>query len=420
MKNLKNIYFVALLLGVISLSSCSVENEQLTPYTNTTESTLFPATRSSNSSFLWDYSLSLSSEGTSENDDLGMTIYPVKVQEEQQGYTRSITTNRKSYGSIREPGSGNNRRRPGSGNGGRTRPSTGSTSNILISEPNFIYVGAAFPESEFGKNFSKEIISPRNPIELSTSFPDSYIGEITKETGGLGYKRFLKEVMRSTEYKNFIEKGGRESLDFQCSEFFSYSDIEKAFSANAGLAKVFSARVQSSSKKTNIKSRLIGQLISRNFTVAMELPANGLFKDKEKNTSIENPVFVRSISYGKIALLAIESEYSFEEVKKSVEAGIKWKILSAGASYSSKDIEILQKSTITLYVISDDTNGETDQFFTSLEDIKNAFKLSYSEYNFGLPILCKGYYTKDHSLFTIGTSSPNDGRSSGGSRRSSR
>lgn len=293
---------------------------------------------------------------------------------------------------------------PGGTRPGGTRPSytdSTTTSNILISDPNIIYVGAAFPESEFGKNFSKELLYPRNPIDISTSFPDSYIGEITKETGSLGYKKFLKEVLKSSEYKNFIQNGGRESLDFQCTEFFSYSDISKAFSSNAGLANIFSAKVQSNSHKTNIKSRLLGQLISKNFTVTMEVPANGFFKDKSKDSSSENPVYVRSISYGKIALLAIESEYSFEEVKKAVEAGIKWKIFNAGGSFSAKDTEILQKSTITLYLISDDTKGEANQFFNSLDDIQRAFKINYSESNFGLPIFCKGFYTKDNSIFKI-------------------
>ena len=63
------------------------------------------------------------------------------------------------------------------------------------------------------------------------------------------------------------------------------------------------------------------------------------------------------------------------------------------------------KSTITLYLISDDTQGEANQFFNSLDDIKNAFKINYSEVNFGLPIFCKGYYTKDNSVFTLTTSS---------------
>ena len=396
---------LVLFLGLPYFTSCS--NDDLTTLVSEEEN--LPVSRSTSEKgrfdsepFQWDYFISTNPEKKSSDE---FVVYPVKIQEDATPLTRSNTNRRRGEtgSSSRRPGeTGSSSRRPGG-----TRPSytdSTTTSNILISDPNIIYVGAAFPESEFGKNFSKELLYPRNPIDISTSFPDSYIGEITKETGSLGYKKFLKEVLKSSEYKNFIQNGGRESLDFQCTEFFSYSDISKAFSSNAGLANIFSAKVQSNSHKTNIKSRLLGQLISKNFTVTMEVPANGFFKDKSKDSSSENPVYVRSISYGKIALLAIESEYSFEEVKKAVEAGIKWKIFNAGGSFSAKDTEILQKSTITLYLISDDTKGEANQFFNSLDDIQRAFKINYSESNFGLPIFCKGFYTKDNSIFKITTS----------------
>lgn len=84
-----------------------------------------------------------------------------------------------------------------------------------------------------------------------------------------------------------------------------------------------------------------------------------------------------------------------------MEAGIKFKIFSAGGNYTSKDVEILQKSTITIYVISDNTEGDANQYFSSLDEIQNAFKVSYSQYAPGLPIICKGCYTKDHSVFNI-------------------
>ena len=396
---------LVLFLGLPYFTSCS--NDDLTTLVSEEEN--LPVSRSTSEKgrfdsepFQWDYFISTNPEKKSSDE---FVVYPVKIQEDATPLTRSNTNRRRGEtgSSSRRPGG----TRPGGTRPGGTRPSytdSTTTSNILISDPNIIYVGAAFPESEFGKNFSKELLYPRNPIDISTSFPDSYIGEITKETGSLGYKKFLKEVLKSSEYKNFIQNGGRESLDFQCTEFFSYSDISKAFSSNAGLANIFSAKVQSNSHKTNIKSRLLGQLISKNFTVTMEVPANGFFKDKSKDSSSENPVYVRSISYGKIALLAIESEYSFEEVKKAVEAGIKWKIFNAGGSFSAKDTEILQKSTITLYLISDDTKGEANQFFNSLDDIQRAFKINYSESNFGLPIFCKGFYTKDNSIFKITTS----------------
>ena len=416
---------LVLFLGLPYFTSCS--NDDLTTLVSEEEN--LPVSRSTSEKgrfdsepFQWDYFISTNPEKKSSDE---FVVYPVKIQEDATPLTRSNTNRRRGEtgsssrrrgetgsSSRRRGETGSSSRRPGGTRPGGTRPGgtrpsytdSTTTSNILISDPNIIYVGAAFPESEFGKNFSKELLYPRNPIDISTSFPDSYIGEITKETGSLGYKKFLKEVLKSSEYKNFIQNGGRESLDFQCTEFFSYSDISKAFSSNAGLANIFSAKVQSNSHKTNIKSRLLGQLISKNFTVTMEVPANGFFKDKSKDSSSENPVYVRSISYGKIALLAIESEYSFEEVKKAVEAGIKWKIFNAGGSFSAKDTEILQKSTITLYLISDDTKGEANQFFNSLDDIQRAFKINYSESNFGLPIFCKGFYTKDNSIFKITTS----------------
>lgn len=245
---------LVLFLGLPYFTSCS--NDDLTTLVSEEEN--LPVSRSTSEKgrfdsepFQWDYFISTNPEKKSSDE---FVVYPVKIQEDATPLTRSNTNRRRGE-------TGSSSRRPGGTRPGGTRPSytdSTTTSNILISDPNIIYVGAAFPESEFGKNFSKELLYPRNPIDISTSFADSYIGEITKETGSLGYKKFLKEVLKSSEYKNFIQNRGRESLDFQCTEFFSYSDISKAFSSNAGLANIFSAKVQSNSHKTNIKSRLLG------------------------------------------------------------------------------------------------------------------------------------------------------------------
>ena len=406
----------------VFLSSCSKDEDLYE--SSITEQSDVPLTRGTsqeegrfdNIPFQWDYFFT--TDSTQIIPD-GVIVYPVKIEEMESTSSRMAVNNRRDNGG-RRPGTG---RPGGSWTGDRRRPGsfTTTTSDFLISDPNFIYVGAAFPESEFGRGFNKPLLYPRNPMEVSTSFPKSYFGEITKETGSLGYKKFLTEVLNSSQYKEFVKTGSRKSLEFQCTEYYSYSDIEKAFSANGGLAKIFSAKVQSSSKKTNIKSRLLGQLISKNFDITMEFPVNGFFKDKSKDTSPENPVYVGSITYGKIALLSIESEYSFEEVKKAVEAGIKWKILSVGGNFSSKDVEVLQKSSIVLYIISDDTNGDTSQFFDSIDGIKKSFSLNYSEANFGLPIFCNGFYTKDNTRFTITeTSSGGSTRpGSGSSRRDS-
>ena len=52
---------------------------------------------------------------------------------------------------------------------------------------------------------------------------------------------------------------------------------------------------------------------------------------------------------------------------------VKYRIQSSLQSFSPKDTEILQKSIITLYLISDDTKGDGNLFFNSLDDIKNGY-----------------------------------------------
>ena len=409
MKINKFFYYVIMIVAVVLITSCSEELEPAMPssdisLTSRTSETQQGKGRFDEESFKWDYSFS--TDSIQENE--GLTIYPVEVVEPANAQSRSTNGGRIPN-------------RPGNGGTGNHRPSTGtstSTDQMLLIDPNIVYVGAAFPESTFAKDYSKELVYPRNPIDVYTNFPDPYIGEITKETGALGYKKFMKEVIRSSEYKNFIQGGSREGLDFQCTEVFSYSDIEKALSSNAGFAKIFSAKVQSSSKKTNIKSRLFAQLISRNFTVTMDVPVKGFFKDKSHDTGAENPVYIRSLSYGKMAIMAIESEYTFEEVKKAIEAGVKFNLFSGGANFTAKDKEILQKSTCTICVISDEST--ITQYFDSFDKIKDIFKISYSEIHYGLPIYCKGFYTKDNSIFTVTTSGIGSGSRPGAGTRPGR
>ena len=384
------VFILLAVLAILMLPSC---NEGIEPVMPISEDSML--TRSSdntedegrfeNEPFKWDYSFSTDS---CLEDNL-VLVYPLETSEANDS---TFNSNRRIRPTTR----------PGSGGGGEHRTGSSTTTDqMLIVDPNIVYVGAAFPESTFAKDYSKELLYPRNPIDIYTNFPDPYIGEITKETGALGYKRFLKEVIRSSEYKSFLQGGGREGLDFQCTEFFSYSDIEKALASNAGFAKIFSAKVQSNSKKTNIKSRLFAQLISRNFTVTMDLPPKGFFKNKSYDTCADNPVYIRSLTYGKVAVLTIESEYTFEEVKKAIEAGVKYNLISASTNFTAKDKEILQKATFTICVISDDST--VTQYFDSFDKIKEIFKISFSENNYGLPIYCKGYYTKDNSIFKVST-----------------
>lgn len=396
MKNNHYIYVIALCLATSLLGACSNEDELdsvVVPQDN--KEVENAKGRFDETPFTWDYAYS-TDEVTDSNRIFIGDLMQAGLNEEVA--TRSVTTNRRSTGDGR---AGGGRRissdRTGGGSGNNYRDE-----DIFISNPVPVYLGAAFPEKEFGKSFKPELLYPRNPIDVIFNFTRPFFGEVTKEHGSIGYKKLFTQALDSKEYDQFLKGGPKDAFEFMCTEYFSYSDIEKAISGSAGLASIFSTKIKNNTKSVNVKSRLFGQLISKNFTVSMDIPVDGFFKDRSKDTISENPVYVYSMTYGKVAFISVESEYSFEQVKTAVEASIKYKIFSAGGSYSKSDLEIISKSRITLFIISDDDpNGHT---FYTLDNIKNSFNLSYSIYNPGYPVFCQGNYTKDNSAFRIKSS----------------
>lgn len=280
--------------------------------------------------------------------------------------------------------------------------------DLFVENPVGIYVGAAYPAKSFSTSFQNEFLHPRNPQEFTFEFAlEPFFYDTNRETGSRGYKMGYKEAMKSEEYKQHIKSGKSENLDYKYSRFDSYSDVEKAFGANAKLGAFFAAQVKRNSKRTNIKGRLLAQVISKNFSVYMEManPAKGFFKDAahnkiNPNTPItDQAVYLRSLTYGKIAYVAIESEYSYDEVKLAIETSFKIGFIKGNASYDKHTLDIFSKSDITVYVVSSDAGDA--KFYDSAESIKTVFSVPYGIGSHGLPIYCQGRYVHNHNAFYL-------------------
>lgn len=50
----------------------------------------------------------------------------------------------------------------------------------------------------------------------------------------------------------------------------------------------------------------------------MDTPIYGFFKEKKMNENSQNPVYLRSITYGKAAFFVIESPYSYQDVAGAI------------------------------------------------------------------------------------------------------
>ena len=148
------VFILLAVLAILMLPSC---NEGIEPVMPISEDSML--TRSSdntedegrfeNEPFKWDYSFSTDSC----LEDNRVLVYPLETSEANDS---TFNSNRRIRPTTR----------PGSGGGGEHRTGSSTTTDqMLIVDPNIVYVGAAFPESTFAKDYSKELLYPRNPID---------------------------------------------------------------------------------------------------------------------------------------------------------------------------------------------------------------------------------------------------------------
>lgn len=296
--------------------------------------------------------------------------------------------------------------------------------DTFILNPVGIYVGATYPAAALNNStFDQDITKPKNQTKLVYDFADPFLDKVDN-IDLFEYKYSLKKAVNSEEFKK-QQQASKEQLEYYFTEFTSYSDIEKSFEGDVKLGKIFSAKVNYNSKKTNVKGRLMAKLISKNFSVVMATPpANtGFFQDATYNAATgwgerNPPVYVKSITYGKVAFVAIESEYSYSEVKKALEAGISYKFVSANINMDQKTKEIFSKSTITILAINDDMKDIA--FSNSIEALNKTISLNYSPVSYGVPIYYQGRYVTDNRLFTPAYQREGSGRNNDGGRRGGR
>lgn len=255
--------------------------------------------------------------------------------------------------------------------------------------PPTLYIGAAYSEKNFGISFKPEITASKNPLDIIFEFTKPFTGTIDSKHGSIGYKELFSDALESKQYKEYINNR-LSPFDVKLVEVYTYEDIEKAFPYNEILGGLLSKEAKKTSTIKGIKSRMTGVLANRSFSVYADTPVQGLFGEKAMNENSENPVYIRSITYGKTAYFVIESQYSYKEIEEAVKAKLSLSNAVNGA-------EVLKNSTITLFVVPD--NRQTANVYTSFQDLDKFLETPFNEHLYGYPIYCQGVFTKDNTIF---------------------
>lgn len=314
------------------------------------------------------------------NDDLevtdgskGKTFYePIKIPSNtlnwDESYHPEITTKGKNYSSEMAV----------------------TSSNIFVGG---IYTAASIQDLSFSF-----INSLAKSIDVSYTFPRYYFDHIERPSISGMYRSLNKAV----ESPSFI---GKQSLSFEYDfrEFSYYSELKLAFGANVSVGSIFKLDASLEKEKIKSTSGLFARIVQKNFSLIMDYPENGnvFFNEADLNKNlIKSPVYINSIIFGRMAILAIESNYSYDMLKAAFKASLSSGIVDADLNITAQQKKILQESQIKLFV-SGGASQDVAKIVEGFDEFKK-FIINGSEFTKeipGVPIFFTANYAKDNSVF---------------------
>lgn len=226
-----------------------------------------------------------------------------------------------------------------------------------------------------------EVFCQKNPHHLIFNFyPIPYIEEIKNPRGHLTYSMALRNAMNSNDWKISSQSGTAGSAEASFVDVKTYEEFKRAFGANLSVGEYFSANMSYSKNSKKYKTVFIARFKATNFDVLTYV---------DNKITNESPVwssqsYVSSLTFGKVAYLVIYSNYSFDEVKMSINASFSAGLVSGGGNYSQQTLKILQSSESYAWISG---NNVTETFYgNNSKFLDQLFSPIYNKKTIGVPI----------------------------------
>lgn len=278
------------------------------------------------------------------------------------------------------------------------KSSSNNVSHEMAYTNTSLYVGGVYSAASVQNLTFDWIPKPVDPIELSYTFPRYHFDYIQRPSIASMYR----SLNRAVESPNFT---GKQSLYFEYDfrEFSYYRELKLAFGANVNIASVFKLDASVNSQKVKSTSALFARIVQKNFSIIMDYPYDGnvFLNNGDLNAvNIHNPVYINSIIFGRMGIIAIESEYTYNELKTAFKAAITAGKVNGELNISSEYKKILSESTMRIF-ISGGKGQDVAKIVEGYDEFKN-FIINGGEFTRdvpGVPIFFTANYVHNNSVF---------------------
>jgi thiol-activated cytolysin len=267
-----------------------------------------------------------------------------------------------------------------------------------------LYPGAIVSADSVLTGLFTQIVLPRSPATISVSLENIAGGKtaVIEEPSLSSYREALAGILDAE-----ITGSTPANLYSEIEEVHSQEQLDMALGVQAswGLG-VASLKTSFDFSKQEVRSRHVVRYTQAYYTVDLDAPEapSALFDSTVRLSDVEEkmdetrpPVYVSSVTYGRMVLFTFESEYSAEEMGAALEFAYSGGVdVSGDISVTYKDI--ISKSKITAFILGGDAGTAAmtiDSYDALIAFIKSGG--NYSKESPGAPIAYKLNYLKDNS-----------------------
>ncbi|HVI48588.1 MAG TPA: thiol-activated cytolysin family protein [Chitinophaga sp.] len=192
---------------------------------------------------------------------------------------------------------------------------------------------------------------------------------------------------------------------FSMERFTAYDELKLAFGSNVKTGALFFKKESTSTEtRTKIAKRsgLYVKFVQKNFTLDLDLPDKGnLMQDTVNLQGLSKyfPVYVSSITYGRMGILAIESDSSYEATYEAYNTAFKALFVSGTNTLTTEQKRIIDQADMRIYLVGTDGDGSVQTIRGLNEFLALATKgRTFSASAPGIPIYCSLSYLSDNSI----------------------
>lgn len=261
----------------------------------------------------------------------------------------------------------------------------------------YAYPGAILRGGSIETRRPTPLSAPVDPINISFSFPNTYtVGNIPIPS---------LYATRQSLTNAMLDKNmhGKQSISFEynISEISSYEETKLTFGANIDVMKVFNLGVSYTNHKKKRNTLVAANVIHRFYTIDMDLPTDGnlLLNNEDMNKfGPYSPVYVSSVTYGRMGVITVESDSTFSSVQRALNISFNAVKVSGKLSIDDHTETILTNSMIRIYIVGGQSPEATIEGLSAFKNFIET-KGKFSIENQGEPLFFSLNYLSDNSPY---------------------